>query len=47
MFRWPEEIPYEEYVRLYFLEKLLRRCVVDVLSKIKMRNGGSKMFQAT
>lgn len=34
MFRWPEEIPHEEYVRLYFLEKMLRRCVVDVLSRI-------------
>lgn len=34
MFRWPEEIPREEYVRLYFLEKTLRRCIIDVLTKI-------------
>ena len=34
MFQWPEEIPREEYTRLYFLEKALRRFIIDQLSKI-------------
>jgi tetratricopeptide (TPR) repeat protein len=37
MFRWPEEIPREEYVRLYFLEKALRRFVVNMLSAISQK----------
>jgi len=34
MYQWPEEIPWEEYIRLYFLEKTLRRLVVDCLNKL-------------
>jgi len=34
MYVWPEEIPSEEYIRVYFLEKALRRFVVDQLSMI-------------
>lgn len=34
MFQWPEEIPREEYTRLYSLERNLRRLVIDQLSKI-------------
>jgi tetratricopeptide (TPR) repeat protein len=34
MYQWPEQIPWEEYIRLYFLEKTLRRLVVDCLEKL-------------
>lgn len=34
MFIWPKEIPWEEYVRLYFLEKTLRKFIVDSLSAL-------------
>lgn len=37
MYVWPEEIPSEEYIRLYFLEKTLRQLVVDQLSMISER----------
>lgn len=33
-YEWPEEIPSEEYIRLYFLEKTLRQFIEDRLSKI-------------
>ena len=33
-YEWPEEIPSEEYIRLYFLEKTLRQFIGDRLSKI-------------
>jgi len=34
MYEWPLEIPYEEYIRLYFLEKTLRQFVLISLSKL-------------
>lgn len=34
MYQWPEEIPREEYTRLYFLEKMLRWLIKNQLSKI-------------
>jgi len=34
MYEWPLEIPYEEYIRLYFLERTLRQFVLICLSKI-------------
>jgi len=37
MYVWPEEIPLEEYIRVYFLEKTLRQFVVDQLSMISER----------
>jgi len=33
-YKWAEEIPVDEYIRLYYLEKTLRRIVVEQLSKI-------------
>jgi len=37
MYVWPKEIPLEEYIRVYFLEKTLRQFVVDQLSMISER----------
>jgi len=37
MYVWPEEIPSEEYIRLYFLEKTLRQFVIGRLSMISER----------
>jgi len=34
MFAWPSEIPVDEYIRLYYLEKTLRHIVVEQFSKI-------------
>lgn len=34
MYQWPEEIPYNEYIRLYVLENTLRHIIVFKLSKI-------------
>ena len=34
MFQWPEEIPVNEYVRLYILEKTLRQFIIMQLSKV-------------
>jgi len=34
MYQWPEQIPREEYTRLYFLEKTVRRLIMDELSKL-------------
>jgi len=34
MFAWPSEIPVDEYIRLYYLEKTLRHTVVERLSNI-------------
>ncbi len=37
MYVWPEEIPSEEYIRVYFLEKTLRQFVIGQLSMISER----------
>lgn len=37
MYVWPKEIPVEEYIRVYFLEKTLRQFVVDQLSMISKK----------
>ena len=34
IYKWPEEIPWEAYIRIYYLENTLRRLVVDKLSNI-------------
>jgi len=34
MYKWPEEIPWEEYIRVYILEKTLRQLVTDQLSGV-------------
>jgi len=34
MYEWPEEIPWEEYIRLYYLESALKRLILECLSSL-------------